>query len=123
MRISDWSSDVCSSDLLDQIGKRCAPANLIVFAVAHLPAITRGKVQPPGKWRRRTRARVKRIERKPGKTQRVAFDWGCVERKFTGYRFRQPGIEQGLSPDPLGLRPYPLVRDAVAARQDRKSVV
>src|SRR3546814_12393659 len=74
MRISDWSSDVCSSDLLDQIGKRCAPANLIVFAVAHLPAITRGKVQPPGKWRRRTRARVKRIERKPGKTQRVAFD-------------------------------------------------
>src|SRR3546814_20774587 len=52
---------------LDQIGKRCAPANLIVFAVAHLPAITRGKVQPPGKWRRRTRARVKRIERTPGK--------------------------------------------------------
>src|SRR3546814_12141457 len=33
MRISDWSSDVCSSDLLDKLLSPTAPADIITYVV------------------------------------------------------------------------------------------
>src|SRR3546814_14799984 len=57
MRISDWSSDVCSSDLdIGQLGDRIAAARTWTY-VAHHP----NWLADTGEWRERTRALEDRL--------------------------------------------------------------
>src|SRR3546814_11686619 len=52
MRISDWSSDVCSSDLLDQIREVAAPLGVAAMGLGFQPKWTRADIpwMPKGRY-------------------------------------------------------------------------
>src|SRR3546814_14603328 len=52
MRISDWSSDVCSSDLLDQIREVAAPLGVAAMGLGFQPKWARADIpwMPKGRY-------------------------------------------------------------------------
>src|SRR3546814_2784937 len=75
MRISDWSSDVCSSDLAEQI----------VLAVAR---------QPGGKGRRTACDAIDRRVGEPGERHRARIDRLADAAPFVGHRSGERGRGQ-----------------------------
>src|SRR3546814_12621486 len=89
MRISDWSSDVCSSDLLEQAGiadlcaadmrwidlRRRALAFLGLVTPAEQPAAHQKKIQPAGERHRNTDGRDLENAEARSEERRVGKEW------------------------------------------------
>src|SRR3546814_14676673 len=90
MRISDWSSDVCSSDLLGELAHEIdIDTHVIVFAIGHLdpfPCQARLLSESRRRFKReRVRHRAEPGHRSPG----GAADIADVPKRLAGVRIRQ----------------------------------
>src|SRR3546814_3593970 len=109
MRISDWSSDVCSSDLVEGDGKPLLPRRQVaaIEGVGFLGG-RKARILPdgPGTPRIHGSAHAPRERRETGKARIANFIWGHVLRRI-----------ERLDGDPF--RGFPV--QILALHLDRKS--